>query len=312
MRFITGFVLRRVVIVASMLLAVSFLIFMAFTFVPGDPAQQLLGHFWTPQAGEELRKKLGLDDPRLVQYARYLQNALKGDLGRSYMTKLPVLSQVAKAYFASLQLAGVAISLSLSVALPLGLLTAVRRNSWFDKAWRFITVLLSSIPIFVLGIVAIYIFAAKLHLLPSGGRGTIYHFVLPGFILSLFSTAGILRMTRATALEVLKQDYIRSARARGLSPSKIITNHVLRNTGLPLITVVGLYVGMMVATAIITEYIFAWPGLGSLTITAIQSRDIPLAQGGILAIAFTYLVINSLVDILYGVLDPRIRTRSMR
>jgi peptide/nickel transport system permease protein len=290
-----------------LLLLISLFVFIAFSLVPGDPAQQLLGQSWTPEAGKRLREQLGLNDPVLVQYVRFLWRAAHGDLGRSYMTRLPVLQSVSAAFLNSLQLAGTALVIAVVAGVSFGTAAALRRNSWLDVVSRVITVSLSSVPAFVVGIVLIYVFAAQLHLLPSGGRGEFRHLVLPAVALSFFAMAGFIRMVRATVLEVLRQDYIKAARSRGISWRKIIVRYVLRNAAIPLVTLGGLYAGTMIGTAVVTEYVFAWPGLGTLTITAIQSRDIPTIQGGILTTAATYIVLNSLLDILYGVIDPRAR-----
>jgi ABC-type dipeptide/oligopeptide/nickel transport system permease component len=302
-------VMQKIVAALALLLLISLFVFVALSLVPGDPALQLLGQSWTPEAGAALRAQLGLDDPRYVQFGRFLWNALQGDLGRSYMTVLPVSTELVRALGLSLRLASMAILLSSAIGVPLGILAALRRNSWVDVLSRTLTVVLSSVPTFVVGILAIYVFAAQLRLLPSGGVGGLRHMLLPALTLSLFSSAGILRMTRASLLEVLRQDYIKAAQARGIAFRRIVLRYALRNAAIPLLTLGGLYIGTMIATAVITEYVFAWPGLGTLTITAIQSRDIPMIRGGILATAVTYIAINSLIDILYGVIDPRLRTR---
>jgi peptide/nickel transport system permease protein len=233
---------------------------------------------------------------------------MHGDLGISYKTRLPVFSTVVTALKNSAQLAAVAVLIVLLLAVPVGTLAGIRRNSGFDATARTVAVLLSSIPTFVLGIVFIYIFAANLHILPSEGMGSLRNLVLPALTLSLFSFAGLLRMTRASVLEILPQDYVRAARARGIAFTKIIIKYVLRNAAIPLVTLGGLYAAEMIGTAVITEYIFAWPGLGTTAITAIQSRDIPMIQGSILTIAAIYIVVNSILDISYGIIDPRLRS----
>jgi peptide/nickel transport system permease protein len=306
---LAGFTGGRLAAALGLLLLVSFLIFAVFSATPGDPAQQLLGQTWTPQAGAALRQELGLNDPVAVQYVRFVRHALRGDLGRSYMTHLSVLGEVRRAFMNSVELAAAALAISLTCGVTLGVLAATHRNTWLDATARVGTILFSSVPAFVLGIIAIYFFAAEWHLLPSGGMGDFSHLILPASTLALFSIAAITRMSRATVLEELRRDYVKAARARGITPPRIVTRHALRNAAIPLITLGGLYAGAMVGTAVITEYVFAWPGLGSLTITAIQSRDIPTIQGGVLAIAATYISINGLLDIAYGLLDPRVQIR---
>jgi peptide/nickel transport system permease protein len=303
---IARFVAGRLIAALGLLLIVSFLIFAVFSATPGDPAQQLLGQTWTPEAGAALRRQLGLNDPVPVQYIHFVGNALRGNFGRSYMTHLPVLGEVRRAFTNSAELASAALLISLAVGVTMGVIAATRRNSWIDAVARVASVFFSSVPAFVLGILAIYLFAAEWRLLPTGGTGQIRHLVLPASTLALFSMASITRMSRATVLEELRQDYVKAARARGIASTRIVVRHALRNAAIPLMTLGGLYAGAMVGTAVITEYVFAWPGLGTLTVTAIQSRDIPTIQGGILAIAATYIMINGILDIAYGLLDPRV------
>lgn len=296
----------RLISALGLLLVVSFLLFAVFSATPGDPAQQLLGQTWTPEAGAALRKQLGLNDPVPVQYVHFVGNAMRGNLGRSYMTHLPVLGEVRRAFSNSVELAGAALLISLAIGVTMGVTAATRQNSWIDAVGRIASVLFSSVPAFVLGILAIYLFAAEWHLLPSGGMGQLRHLVLPASTLALFSIAAITRMSRATVLEELRQDYVKAARARGIGATRTVVRYALRNAAIPLMTLGGLYAGAMIGTAVITEYVFAWPGLGTLTVTAIQSRDIPTIQGGILTIAATYITINGALDIAYGFLDPRV------
>jgi peptide/nickel transport system permease protein len=300
--------LKRIGAAIVLLLLITAFVFIALSLVPGDPALQLLGQSWTPEAGARLRTELGLDEPRIVQFAVFLWSALQGDFGRSYMTVQPVSAELIQALWLSLRLAGLAILLSCAVGIPLGIVAALRRNSWVDVGSRAVTLVLASVPSFVVGIVMIYVFAARLRWLPSGGVGGLRYMILPALTLAAFSTAGILRMTRSCVLEVLRQDYVKAARARGIAQGKIIVGYVLRNASIPLLTLGGLYIAAMIATAVITEYVFAWPGLGTLTITAIQSRDIPMIRGGILATAVIYIVVNSLIDISYRIIDPRLRS----
>jgi peptide/nickel transport system permease protein len=302
------FFLKKALTSLALFLLISIFVFVAFSIVPGDPSQQILADGWTPAGGAALDKQLGLDDPIPVRYVRFVWKAMHGDLGISYKTRLPVFSTVVTALKNSAQLAAVAVLIVLLLAVPVGTLAGIRRNSGFDATARTVAVLLSSIPTFVLGIVFIYIFAANLHILPSEGMGSLRNLVLPALTLSLFSFAGLLRMTRASVLEILPQDYVRAARARGIAFTKIIIKYVLRNAAIPLVTLGGLYAAEMIGTAVITEYIFAWPGLGTTAITAIQSRDIPMIQGSILTIAAIYIVVNSILDISYGIIDPRLRS----
>ncbi|MFQ6075967.1 MAG: ABC transporter permease [Candidatus Bathyarchaeia archaeon] len=306
---ILKFIAKRLATGILVMLGISLITFIALSLVPGDPAQVILSYAWTPEAGAALREKLGLNDPLYIQYARFLWNAFHGDLGKSYLSNLPVVQEIYRASIASLQLTLTALVISFSISIILGVFSAVKRRSILDNVSRILTIGLSSVPVFVLGLILMYVFAVELRILPATGRGGTEHLILPATTLAAYSMAGILRMTRASMLEVLRQDYIRTARSKGLSERKIVFKHALRNAMNPIITLMGLYIGVMIGSAIITEYVFAWPGIGTVTITAIFARDIPMIQGGVLVIAGVYVVVNLIVDVLYAYFDPRIRVR---
>lgn len=302
------FIAKRIGTGILVLLGITIAIFVALSLVPGDPTQIIMGYAWTPEGGEALREKLGLNDPLHVRFGRFVWNALHGELGFSYVSgNIPVLPEVVRAFKASLQLTLTALLISLPLSMALGILSSVKQRSVIDISVRALVLGLSSIPTFVLGLYLMYIFSVQLRILPALGTGGIEYLILPATTLSCFSVAGMLRMTRGSMLDILRQDYIRAAKARGLRKKTVIFKHALRNALNPIITLTGLYAGVMLGSAIITEYVFAWPGLGYTIIAAIQARDVPMIQGCALVIAGGYVVINMTVDILYAYLDPRVR-----
>jgi len=302
-----SFLLHRCFPVVPRMLAVATLVFLFLHLVPGDPVDVMLGETALPADKEALRHALGLDRPVLERYVNYLAGLGRGDLGDSLALQAPVWRLVASRYPATLELAAAAVVVSLAMAIPLGILAAARPGSLLDRASMAAALFGASVPNFALGPVLIVVFAIHLGWLPVSGRGGPSHLVLPALTLGV-SMAGILaRITRSSVLDALAEDYIRTARAKGLGPWRVLARHALRNALLPVITVAGLQLGALLAGAIITETIFAWPGLGRLTLDAIAARDYPLVQGCILAISVGYLVINSGVDLLYALADPRIR-----
>lgn len=300
------FIAKRIGTGILVLLGITIAIFVTLSLVPGDPTQIIMGYAWTEEGGEALREKLGLNDPLHIRFVRFVWNALHGDLGFSYVSGIPVLPEVIRAFTASLQLTLTALLISLPLSMALGVLSSIKQRSVVDFLARALVLGLSSIPTFVLGLYLMYIFSVQLRVLPALGTGRVEQLILPATTLSCFSVAGMLRMTRGSMLDILRQDYIRAAKARGLSKKTVILKHALRNALNPIITLTGLYAGVMLGSAIITEYVFAWPGLGYTIIVAIQARDIPMIQGCALFIAGGYVVINMIVDVLYAYLDPRV------
>lgn len=300
---------RRLALAVPTVFGVVTLVFLLIHLVPGDPVEVMLGE--TARAADKvrLRHQLGLDRPLLVQYARYLRHLARADLGRSLHSGRPVRRMIVARYPATVQLAGAALFFALLIAIPLGIAAAARPRSVLDTVGRGVAVLGTSIPNFWLGPLLILVFAIELEWTPVSGRGGLMHLVLPAVTLGLGMAAILTRMLRATLLERLSEDYIRTARAKGASPPRVLLHHALRNAALPVITVLGLQAGALLAGAIITETIFAWPGIGRLTLLAIQTRDYPLVQGCMLVIALSYVAINLGTDLLYGLIDPRLRTR---
>jgi peptide/nickel transport system permease protein len=302
-----AFLLRRLALTLPVIWIVVTLVFALIHIVPGDPVRQMLGEGAPPREIEKLRQELGLDRPMLEQYRTYLAGLLKGDLGTSFRNQEPVTRAIATRYPATLQLAFAAILVSLIFSVPAGVISAVKRGTFIDSAIGVFSLLGVSLPNFALGPLLILLFSIFLGVLPVSGRGGIAHLILPAATLGAALAAITTRMVRASMLEEIQQDYIRTARAKGLSERVVLYRHALRNGLLPVITILGLQAGALLAGAIITESVFAWPGLGRLTVQAINARDYPLLQGCILTIALSYILINLLTDAVYSVVDPRIR-----
>lgn len=302
-----GYVVRRVLGIIPILFIVSVLAFSLLHLIPGDPVRTLLGMTATPEQIEAMRASLGLEDPLPVQYVRFLGNALHGDWGRSIVSRKPVSYEIASRLGATFQLALAASALTTLLGVTLGVLSAVYRGSWIDAASMVLSTLGISIPVYWLGLMLILLFAVQLHWFPTAGRAGPEYLVLPTLTLGIYSSAFVTRMTRSSMLEALSQDFARTARAKGLQEHTVILRHVLRNALIPIITVVGLQLSVLLSGAVITETVFAWPGIGKLAVDAIKDRDYPLIQGLILFMATAVVVVNLLVDILYAVVDPRIR-----
>ena len=298
---------RRVFLAVPVLLGVATLVFSLIHLVPGDPAQAMMGDGASPQDVAELRTKLGLDRPLLTQYATFLRHAVTGDLGVSFRTGQPVTTMIVERIPATAELAVAAMVVAILIAIPLGVVAAVRRGTAVDYSAMTFALAGVSIPNFWLGPLLAIVFAVELGWLPVSGRGTLAHLVLPSISLGLALAAILARMTRASLLDELGELYVRAARARGVSNASSITAHALRNSMVPLLTIVALQFGAVLTGAVITETIFAWPGIGRLLIQSIGFRDYPMVQGCILLIAVTYVSVNLVTDLMYGVLDPRIR-----
>jgi len=306
-----AYVARRLLWLPFLLMAVSLITFALGFYGPGDPAQVILGTKYTPEAGERLRHQLGLDRPFLVQYVRYLARAVRGDLGESLSFRgQPVAELVGRKVWVSAQLGLTALLISVALGVPLGLLAAYKQGTWVDTAVVSFALLFYSLPVFITAPVLIYLFAVKLHLLPVSGWGGLFspHIVMPALVLGLPGVAGLARLTRASALEVLGQDYVRTARSKGLPERTVQVRHVLRNALTPVVTVLGLALATLVEGAFITETLFGIPGIGRLAVEAIFKRDYPVILAISLLMAVAFVLANLLVDLLYAVLDPRIRT----
>jgi ABC-type dipeptide/oligopeptide/nickel transport system permease component len=298
--------LRFLLAIPALWLIVT-MVFMLAHIVPGDPVQQMLGEGARAQDLQQLRHALGLDLPVPVQYERYLRGVLHGNLGESFRFQQPVSRVVLEHFPATLELAFISLLVCLTISIPAGIWAAQRRGTSTDHAIGVFTLLGLSVPNFALGPVLILMFSVLLGWLPVSGRGGIAHLVLPGITLGAGMAAILTRMVRTSVIEELSSDYVRTARAKGLSEPAVLFRHAFRNALIPILTVVGLQFGALLAGTIVTETIFSWPGIGRLTVQAIQSRDYPLLQGCILLIAFSYVAVNLLTDVVYVFVDPRVK-----
>jgi ABC-type dipeptide/oligopeptide/nickel transport system permease component len=302
------FLLRRLAQSLVVLLGVSFVVF-AILYLTGDPALVLLPPDASADDVKRFREAMGFNDPFLVQYGRFLKGALQGDFGQSVRHGEPAFGLVLERMQATFELAGAALLLALCLAIPAGIVSAVRRNSPLDYISTVVALFGQSLPTFWLGIMLILVFSVQFNLLPSSGRGTLVHLVLPAVTLGLFTTARITRLTRSGMLEVLNQDYIRTARAKGVSDPPVVWKHALKNAAIPIVTIVGIELGTLLGGSVITETIFAWPGVGRLSVQAIANRDYPVVQAAVFLLATTFVVVNLVVDLVYTYLDPRIRLK---
>jgi len=298
---------RRLLLTIPVLLGVATLVFALIHLVPGDPAQSMLGEGAAPEEVARLRHTLGLDRPLLVQYRSFVTGLVRGDLGSSIRYGTPVTREIRDRLYRTLQLAVAAMAVAILFAVPLGITAAVFRGRFLDYAAMTAALVGISMPNFWLGPLLAILFAVKLGWLPVAGTGTIWHLVLPAVTLGAALSAILARMTRASLLEELRELYVVAARARGLSRLRAIVRHAFRNSLIPVVTIIGLQFGAVLTGTIITETIFAWPGVGRLLIQAISFRDYPLVQGCILFISVTYVFMNLITDLTYGFLDPRIR-----
>lgn len=310
-----GYVLKRTLATIPVMAFVALFVFSLLYIAPGDPAAVIAGDQASPDDVERIRKSLGLDRPFIARFAEWSWQVLRGDLGRSIFTGLPVSELIAQRIEPTVSLMIVTLLLSILVAIPIGVVAAWRAGTWFDRGFMGFAVLGFSVPVFVVGYLLAYIFALELDWLPVQGYTPIAkglwpwleNLILPAIALGFVYIALIARITRATMLEVLSQDYVRTARAKGLGESGVLFMHALKNASVPIITVIGIGVALLIGGAVVTESVFAIPGLGRLTIDAIVRRDYPLIQGIVLMFSFVYVLVNLAVDLIYTLVDPRIR-----
>jgi peptide/nickel transport system permease protein len=301
------YLVRRLLLTLPVLLGVATLVFALIHLVPGDPAQSMLGEGASEEEVVQLRQRLGLDRPLVEQYGAFMAGLVRGDLGTSFRYGTPVTREIRDRLFRTMQLAVAAMAVAIAIAIPLGIAAAVFRGTAIDHAAMTLALAGISMPNFWLGPLLAILFAVYLGWLPVAGTGSIWHLVLPAATLGAALAAILARMTRASLLEELRELYVVAARARGLSRLRAVVRHAFRNSLIPVVTIVGLQFGAVLTGTIITETVFAWPGVGRLLIQAITFRDYPLVQGCILFISVTYVVMNLLTDLTYGLLDPRIR-----
>jgi len=302
-----SFILRRMLQAIPILLIVSVLVFLMMRLAPGDPAVLMAGPDATPADIEAIRNRMGFNDPLIVQYMRWFNDMLHGDLGVSFKTHRPVTEEILYRYPNTIRLSLFSIAFAVIIGVGTGVISAVTRVKAVDLFSRVAALFGVSMPFFWTGLMLMLVFSVKLNWLPSGSSGGLEHYILPGVTLGLLSSGIISRMTRSCLLEVISQDYIRTARSKGLSERVVIYKHALRNAMIPTVTVIGLEFGYLLAGSIITETIFAWPGLGRLLVDAIFSREYFIVQGIVLVISLTFVLVNLMVDVCYGLLDPRVR-----
>jgi len=304
-----GYVLSRL---AQTVLVVFLSLTAVFAMVrlSGDPVTLFMPMDIQAKDINEFRERLGFNDPIAVQYARFIGGAVRGDFGESLRYKQDALGLVLERLPATLLLAGTALALTFAVAVPLGVLSAVRRDGPFDHIATVTTVLGQAVPGFWLGLMLIYVFAVQLRWLPTGGIGTAAHLIMPSIVLAAFYSARVARLTRSAVLDILNEEYILTARAKGLAERRVIGKHTLRNSAIPIVTLAGLEAGQLLGGAVITETIFAWPGLGRLTVQALLNRDFPVVLAAVSLTSIIYTLMNLVVDLLYGWLDPRVRVRA--
>lgn len=283
--------------------------FTIMSLTPGDPAQLILGESAEPSAVLKLREEMGLNDPFIIQYLRFVKNAVMGDFGRSYTTNREVFSEIFSRFPNTLVLAVIGIMISVLIGIPVGIISATRQYSVLDSVSMVIALLGVSMPVFWLGLMLILTFSVKLGLLPSGGFEGIQSVILPSVTLGVGSAAIITRMTRSSMLEVIRQDYIRTARAKGVVEKVVINRHALKNALIPIITVIGLQFGGLLGGAVLTESVYSWPGVGRLMVDAIRQKDTPTVLAAVVFLAAVFSVVNLLVDILYAYVDPRIKSQ---
>ncbi|NLH50862.1 MAG: ABC transporter permease [Myxococcales bacterium] len=298
---------RRLLLLLPTMLGVATLVFFFLHLIPGDPVEVMLGETAEQADKDALRDSLGLNEPLPAQYGHFLAGLARGEVGQSFFYRKPVAEVLLERLPATLELAVAALTVALLISIPIGVVAAVKQYGAFDNLSMLVAMFGVSMPNFWLGPLLIWLFSLHAGWLPVGGREGLVSLVLPAVTLGAGMAAILSRMTRASVLEVLSEDFVRTARAKGLPPRTVLFKHVLRNALIPVVTVVGLQFGALLSGAVITENVFSWPGLGTLFIEAIQSRDYPLVQGCVLYISFGYVLINLLVDLLYAAIDPRIR-----
>jgi peptide/nickel transport system permease protein len=302
------YILRRLLMLFPVMIGVIFLVFFIINLTPGDVASMILGDGATEQRIADLREQMGLDDPLVVQYGRYMADLLTGNLGESYSTGRSVAREIGQRFPNTLKLTISAIFLSVIISIPIGVISATRQYSIFDNVGMIIALVGISMPSFWTGLILIIIFSLHLGWFPSGGLSGLRSLVLPAFTLAIASTASITRTTRSSMLEVIRQDYVNTARAKGVNRRTVINKHALRNALIPAVTVIGLEFGVLLGGAVLTETVFSWPGIGRLMVDSIQRKDTPMVLGCVIVFSLSFSIVNLFIDILYAFIDPRIKS----
>jgi len=303
------YIFKRILLLIPVLLGVSFLVFSIMSFTPGDPAQLILGESAPKAAVTALREEMGLNDPFLIQYGKFVLNAIQGDFGRSYTSGREVFGEIFQRFPNTLILAIIGVVIAILIGIPVGIISATKQYSIIDSISMIAALLGVAMPNFWLGLMLILFFSVGLGWLPSGGFGGWKSLILPSITLGTGAAAIITRMTRSSMLEVIRQDYIRTARAKGVSEKKVINKHALKNALIPVITVIGLQFGYLLGGAVLTETVYSWPGVGRMMVEAIRSKDTPVVLAAVLFLATTFSIVNLFVDILYGFIDPRVKSQ---
>lgn len=300
------YIARRLLLTIPVVVGVSLLVFSMIRLIPGDPARAMAGVNATPEFIEQTRLRLGLDQPLYVQYGQFAVSLLRGDLGNSVFSGRPVTQEIGERFPRTLLLATVALLISTTLGITAGVISATRRNSIFDNVSMFLALVGVAAPVFWMALMLQLLFSVQLRWLPATGIGTVAHIVLPAITLGMSSAALMARITRSSMLDVLRQEYITTARSKGLIERVVVNKHALKNALIPVVTVLGLQFGTLLGGAVLTETVFSWPGVGRLLVDSILRRDYPVVQGTVMLLAFTFVIINLVVDVLYAVLDPRI------
>ena len=303
---------KRVLLMIPVVLGISFILFTIMEFSPGDPARIILGDYATQEQVDELREEMGLNDPFLVRYGRYVLNAARGDFGTSYRSNSPVVGEIAARFPVTLKIALMAIVIAVLIGIPVGIVSAVKQYSFADILSTMAALLFTSIPAFWLGLLLIMFLSVQHHILPSVGSDTWKHLIMPSVSLAAAQMATIIRMTRSTMLEVIRQDYIRTAKAKGASSQRVIFHHAIKNALLPVITTVGLSVSNLLGGALIIENVFGISGLGTVMVNSVKSKDTPLLLGSVMFAAVVAGFVNLGVDVLYTYVDPRIKAQFVK
>ena len=301
-----GYIVRRLLLTAPVLFGVSVLIFAIIRLIPGDPAIAIAGVHASPEYIEQVRKDLHLDESLVVQYGIFVRNLIRGELGSSTMSRRPVAVELQERFPRTIELTLLAMLIAAVVGISAGIISATRRYSLFDNASMLVALFGVAAPVFWLALMLQLLFAVHLGWLPATGRGTFRHLILPSFTLGMASAGLLARITRSSMLEVLRLDFITTARAKGLAEKVIIYKHALKNALIPVVTIMGLQFGILLGGAVLTETVFAWPGVGRLLVDSILARDYPVVQGAVMVLAVSFVLINLLVDLMYAFLDPRI------
>ena len=303
------YIIKRVLALIPVILGVSLVIFIIMDLTPGDTARMVLGNMASEEAVAQFRAENHLDDPLLLRYGRFILDLARGDLGNSYRTGKPVMEELMARFPSTFQLASASILFALIISVPIGILSALKQNTFFDNAGMVVALLGIAMPAFWLGLVLIIAFSVNLGWLPSGGSGSLKYLILPAVTNGASCAANIARITRSSMLEIIRQDYIRTARAKGLSKAVVTMRHAMKNCWIPVITVASLQFGNMLGGTVIVENVFAWPGVGDYLLKSINAKDTPCVLGAIVMFTIVFSVVNLLIDIIYAFVDPRIKAQ---